>query len=107
MGSYNPTNKCNHDRWNSESHSPASARGAAARSASLEFLNLRNCCPGGAGFDGNVDYIVDTIKEICKGLGLHKKIVKIYADISIQSPENEKSSISWDCPTETLLLVRP
>lgn len=87
MGSYDPTNKCNHDRWNSESHSPASARGA--------------------GFDGNVDYIVDTIKEICKGLGLHKKIVKIYADISIQSPENEKSSISWDCPTETLLLVRP
>lgn len=36
---------------------------------------------GGAGFDGNVDYIVDTIKNICKELGLHKKIVKIYADI--------------------------
>ncbi len=36
---------------------------------------------GGAGFDGNVDYIVDTIKDLCKELGLHKKIVKIYADI--------------------------
>lgn len=36
---------------------------------------------GGAGFDGNVDYIVDTVKSLCKELGLHKKIVKIYADI--------------------------
>lgn len=36
---------------------------------------------GGAGFDGNVDYIVNTIKGICAKMGLHKKIVKIYADI--------------------------
>ena len=36
---------------------------------------------GGAGFDGNVDYIVDTVKDLCAKLGLHKKIVKIYADI--------------------------
>lgn len=36
---------------------------------------------GGAGFDGNVDFIVDTIKELCGQMGLHKKIVKIYSDI--------------------------
>lgn len=36
---------------------------------------------GGAGFDGNVDYIVGTLKNICAELGLRKKIVKIYADI--------------------------
>lgn len=37
---------------------------------------------GGAGFDGNVDYIVGVIRDLCRELGLHKKIVKIYADIS-------------------------
>ena len=36
---------------------------------------------GGAGFDGNVNYIADTVKSLCRELGLHKKIVKIYADI--------------------------
>lgn len=36
---------------------------------------------GGAGFDGNVDYITDVVKNICKEMGLHKKIVKIYSDI--------------------------
>ena len=36
---------------------------------------------GGAGFDGNVDYIVTVIRDLCKELGLHKKIVKIYSDI--------------------------
>lgn len=36
---------------------------------------------GGAGFDKNVDYIVDVIRDLCKEMGLHKKIVKIYSDI--------------------------
>lgn len=36
---------------------------------------------GGAGTKDNVDYIVQTIKEICSEIGLHKKIIKIYADI--------------------------
>ena len=36
---------------------------------------------GGAGFDGNVDYITDVVKKICREMGLHKKIVKIYSDI--------------------------
>lgn len=36
---------------------------------------------GGAGFDGNVDYITGVVKKICKEMGLRKKIVKIYSDI--------------------------
>lgn len=36
---------------------------------------------GGCGTKENVDYIVSVIKELCTELGLHKKIVKIYADI--------------------------
>lgn len=36
---------------------------------------------GGAGTKANVDYIVQTIKEICAELGLRKKIARIYADV--------------------------
>lgn len=36
---------------------------------------------GGAGTISNVDFIVDTIREICREHGYHKKLVKIYADI--------------------------
>lgn len=36
---------------------------------------------GGAGTRSNVDYITDMIAKICGKLSLHKKIVKIYADI--------------------------
>lgn len=36
---------------------------------------------GGAGFDGNVDYVVKLVLELCEALGFQKKIVKIYADI--------------------------
>ena len=39
---------------------------------------------GGAGTKENVDFIVSTIRELCRELGLHKKIVVIYADMDKQ-----------------------
>ena len=36
---------------------------------------------GGAGTRENVEFIVKTISSLCNEMGLHKKIVKIYADI--------------------------
>lgn len=59
---------------------------------------------GGAGFDGNVNYIVDTIKDLCIELGLHKKIVKIYADIpkELVAEKLEQSKISSCCGSPKL-----
>ena len=39
---------------------------------------------GGCGTKENVDFIVQTIEEICLELGLHKKMVIIYADVDAQ-----------------------
>ena len=36
---------------------------------------------GGSGCKENVDYIVDVIRQLCAELGLHKKLVVIYADV--------------------------
>lgn len=36
---------------------------------------------GGSGCKENVDFIVETVKEVCKELGIHKKAAVIYADI--------------------------
>lgn len=36
---------------------------------------------GGAGTNENVDFIIRIITEICQELGIHKKIVMIYADV--------------------------
>lgn len=36
---------------------------------------------GGDGTNDHVNYIVDVITDICKELGINKKIVKIYADV--------------------------
>ena len=37
---------------------------------------------GGAGTRENVEFIVSVIRDLCEEMGLHKKILKIYADIN-------------------------
>lgn len=58
---------------------------------------------GGAGFDGNVDYIVGVIRDICESHGFHKKIVKIYSDIDkelVRSKLKSGEITSCDCAPE-------
>lgn len=37
---------------------------------------------GGAGTKENVDFITNMIKDLCREMGLHKKIVRIYSDVT-------------------------
>lgn len=61
---------------------------------------------GGAGSKQNVDFIVEMIKEICAELGLHKKLVRIYADIDkelVKSKLNEEKIASCSSSPEATM----